>query len=206
MRNLKHILAPSKNKSIFIAIVIGIALIAHYTWMFMSLYRVQSPVVIEFRPPVVSKFTSPVPNIKAEPIHQEKENKPVKVPSVTPTPTSKPKALKINLVKDVEASEVYGYETKTHIMDEMQLRNLPLVEARFGKEGTQLVFKESGLHNDSVNSESGACGLFQAYPCEKMGCELDDVECQLNWGETYITDRYGTPINAYKFWVSNGWY
>ena len=69
-----------------------------------------------------------------------------------------------------------------------------------------LVFKESSLNPYAVNPTSGACGLFQAYPCKKMKCELSDTECQITWGMKYLKARYGTPTNAYKFHLANGWY
>lgn len=77
---------------------------------------------------------------------------------------------------------------------------------RFGEHHTAsleaLVMHESGFNQYAQNGSSGACGLFQAMPCEKMGCSLDDVSCQIDWGFGYIERRYGNPTNAWDFWQS----
>lgn len=77
---------------------------------------------------------------------------------------------------------------------------------RFGEQHTAsleaLVMHESGFNQYAGNKSSGACGLFQAMPCEKMGCSLDDVQCQIDWGFGYIERRYGNPTNAWDFWQS----
>lgn len=69
-----------------------------------------------------------------------------------------------------------------------------------------LIGKESTYNPGAINPTSGACGLFQALPCGKMKCSLDDVDCQLNWGADYIKRRYGNPTNAWKFWQEHNWY
>ena len=69
-----------------------------------------------------------------------------------------------------------------------------------------LVFKESSFNYLSINPTSGACGLFQAYPCKKMKCELIDVDCQIKWGVNYIKGRYGNANNALKFHLVHGYY
>ena len=62
----------------------------------------------------------------------------------------------------------------------------------------------------AVNQSSGACGLFQAYPCEKMKCGLgpNDIECQIDWGYEYIKNRYGNSTGAREFWLAQAphWY
>ena len=70
----------------------------------------------------------------------------------------------------------------------------------------RLVNAESSWNPSAVNSTSGACGLFQAYPCFKMNCGLDDFACQLDWGFGYIKNRYQTPNEAWIFFGNNGWY
>lgn len=62
-----------------------------------------------------------------------------------------------------------------------------------------LLMSESGYNQFATNGESGACGIFQAYPCSKLGCNLQDVDCQINWGFAYIKRTYGTPSNAWAF-------
>ena len=67
-----------------------------------------------------------------------------------------------------------------------------------------IVNRESGWNPNALNRSSGACGLFQALPCSKMGGT--DINNQLNWGMGYIANRYGTPANAYSFWLAHHWY
>lgn len=71
---------------------------------------------------------------------------------------------------------------------------------------TNIVFHESSFDPNATNPSSGACGLFQAYPCQKMQCSMGDYECQINWGLNYIAKRYTDPSNAWEFWKQNGWY
>lgn len=73
-------------------------------------------------------------------------------------------------------------------------------------EATELLSRESSLNPSSVNKSSGACGLGQALPCEKMACSLTDVNCQLNWTKDYIQHRYGTTLAALYHHDMTGWY
>lgn len=66
----------------------------------------------------------------------------------------------------------------------------------------KLLGNESGLRPSAVNPTSGACGMFQAWPCSKMGVSLDDVAGQAKWGMGYIKQRYGSPSKALSFWYS----
>lgn len=70
----------------------------------------------------------------------------------------------------------------------------------------EIINHESGFNLHATNKSSGACGLFQALPCKKMGCELSDAVCQANWGAGYVKARYGTPSNALAFWNAHKWY
>lgn len=65
----------------------------------------------------------------------------------------------------------------------------------------QIVMNESSYNNYAVNPNGGACGLYQAYPCSKMKCELSDVDCQNKWGLSYIKSRYSTPTKAWAYWL-----
>ena len=73
-----------------------------------------------------------------------------------------------------------------------------------------IVARESSWNPNSVNRSSGACGLFQAYPCSKAIKEYPDYmtnyKSQIDWGLNYIKDRYKTPSNAWKFWQEHKWY
>lgn len=65
--------------------------------------------------------------------------------------------------------------------------------------------KESGYRTDAVN-EIGAGGICQAYPMTKMGCDLDDLKCQVDWCISYVENRYKTPTQAYEFHQINNWF
>ena len=60
------------------------------------------------------------------------------------------------------------------------------------------------------NPYSGAYGIPQALPAEKMAAAGPDWETnpatQIEWGLGYIQDRYGTPCEANDFKLANGWY
>lgn len=66
--------------------------------------------------------------------------------------------------------------------------------------------KESGCKTDSVNKDSGACGLGQAYPCKKLPCSLQDYECQDAWFSNYAMSRYGSWQAAYEHKIATGWW
>ena len=69
-----------------------------------------------------------------------------------------------------------------------------------------IITKESNWHPNSVNSSSGACGLAQALPCNKVpGNPLDPVD-SLIWANGYATKRYSSWENAYNFWTSHKWW
>lgn len=73
-----------------------------------------------------------------------------------------------------------------------------------------IVVKESSWNANSVNKSSGACGLFQAYPCSKAIQQYPDYmnnyKSQIDWGLNYIKERYGTPKKAWAFWQEHHWY
>lgn len=73
-----------------------------------------------------------------------------------------------------------------------------------------IVIKESGFNPNSVNKTSGACGLFQAHPCNKAIKQYPDYmtnyKSQIDFGIKYIKGRYGTPTKAWNFWQVHKWY
>lgn len=61
--------------------------------------------------------------------------------------------------------------------------------------------RESGWNPSSHNLFSGACGIPQAYPCSKISDK--SPAGQITWGLDYIAGKYGTPANAWAFWLRN---
>ena len=69
---------------------------------------------------------------------------------------------------------------------------------------------ESQWEVDATNPTSGAYGIPQSLPAEKMASAGDDWETnpatQIEWGLGYIADRYGSPCAANDFKQGNNWY
>jgi len=70
--------------------------------------------------------------------------------------------------------------------------------------------KESGWSYTAMNASSGATGIPQALPGNKMATAGADWQTnpatQISWGLGYITGRYGTPCGAWDSFSSHGWY
>ncbi|MFD4788871.1 transglycosylase SLT domain-containing protein [Streptomyces sp. NPDC058459] len=75
---------------------------------------------------------------------------------------------------------------------------------------SRIVEHESGWNVAAKNSSSGAYGLVQALPAAKMSSAGSDWKTnpatQIKWGLNYMNSRYGSPVQAWNFWQSNGWY
>ncbi|MBO0847285.1 MAG: lytic transglycosylase domain-containing protein [Nocardioides sp.] len=69
---------------------------------------------------------------------------------------------------------------------------------------------ESGWRVDAMNPSSGAYGIPQSLPAEKMASVAPDWRTnpvtQIKWGLGYIRSSYGSPCSAWAFKQSNGWY
>lgn len=70
--------------------------------------------------------------------------------------------------------------------------------------------RESGWSPNAVNKSSGACGIPQSLPCNKMASEGADYrtngKTQIRWGLKYIKNRYGSPSQAWAHSQQKGWY
>ena len=70
--------------------------------------------------------------------------------------------------------------------------------------------KESEWRTSATNPSSGAYGIAQALPGDKMAAAGADwrvnPQTQINWGLDYISSRYGTPCSALDFHYGNNWY
>ena len=92
---------------------------------------------------------------------------------------------------------------------------LEMVLARGWDEGQfacldSLWTKESGWRVDAHNPSSGAHGIPQALPGNKMasaGADWQgDAATQITWGLGYIAGRYGTPCAAWSHSQARNWY
>jgi hypothetical protein len=70
--------------------------------------------------------------------------------------------------------------------------------------------KESGWNHLAENKSSGAYGIPQAYPGDKMKSAGADwrinAATQIRWGLGYIKGRYQSPCGAWTYWQNNNHY
>lgn len=70
--------------------------------------------------------------------------------------------------------------------------------------------RESDWKTTATNASSGAYGVVQSLPAEKMASAGADYRTnyrtQINWGLQYVQDRYGSPCGALNFHYANNWY
>ena len=70
--------------------------------------------------------------------------------------------------------------------------------------------RESHWNVYAENKTSGAYGIPQALPGDKMATVADDWRTnpatQITWGLGYIEGRYGTPCGAWDHSERKGWY
>lgn len=73
-----------------------------------------------------------------------------------------------------------------------------------------IIYHESGCRVDAQNASSGAYGIPQALPGEKMASMGADWRTnpitQLRWMHQYVTGRYGGWQQALAFKLERGWY
>jgi hypothetical protein len=73
-----------------------------------------------------------------------------------------------------------------------------------------LWMRESGWNRFACNHSSGAYGIPQAVPGDKMSSAgpnwRTSARTQIIWGMGYIQGRYGNPWNAWQHELSYGWY
>jgi LysM repeat protein len=75
---------------------------------------------------------------------------------------------------------------------------------------SEIISHESGWNPEATNPGSGAYGLGQALPGNKMASEGADWQTnpvtQLKWALGYMDSRYGSPCDAWNFWQDHSWY
>lgn len=76
----------------------------------------------------------------------------------------------------------------------------------------QMWNRESGWRWNAENRGSGAYGIPQSLPADKMASAgidwRDNAETQIRWGLSYIKNRpqYGSPCKALQWWNEHHWY
>lgn len=70
--------------------------------------------------------------------------------------------------------------------------------------------KESNWRWNAENKGSGAYGIPQSLPADKMASAganwHEDASIQITWGLSYIRSKYGNPSEAWKYSQKVGWY
>ncbi len=70
--------------------------------------------------------------------------------------------------------------------------------------------RESGWNMYAYNASSGAYGIPQSLPGDKMASAgadwRDNAATQIEWGLGYIMNRYGSPCGAWAHSEDAGWY
>ena len=73
-----------------------------------------------------------------------------------------------------------------------------------------IITRESSWNVHATNPSSGAYGLPQSLPAEKMASAgpdwRDNPATQITWGVSYMKSRYGSPCDAKSYWQSHGNY
>jgi hypothetical protein len=74
----------------------------------------------------------------------------------------------------------------------------------------KLWMRESKFETTVRNPHSGAYGIPQALPGSKMAAAGADWRTnpatQITWGLNYISARYGSPCNAWSYWLRHASY
>jgi hypothetical protein len=74
----------------------------------------------------------------------------------------------------------------------------------------EIISHESGWDVTATNPSSGAYGLPQALPGDKMAVDgadwATDATTQIEWALQYMDATYGSPNQAWVFWQANNWY
>lgn len=123
---------------------------------------------------------------------------PAKVAPVKPAPVRKPAApVAVNDPAGAQAYAAGKLSSYGWAPDQMQCLK-------------KLWTKESEWRTTATNPSSGAYGIVQSLPAEKMASSGADYRTnyrtQINWGLGYIKERYGSPCQALNFHYANNWY
>lgn len=85
--------------------------------------------------------------------------------------------------------------------------------AMFGPDyscAANIISHESSWNPHALNAGSGAYGLPQALPGDKMAAAgpdwRDNPATQLAWMKTYVDTRYGGACPAWQWWAGHHWY
>lgn len=142
---------------------------------------------------VVPQAAEPAPAPAPEPA-------PAPAPEPEPAPAPAPEPAPVVAVNDPAGAQAYAagqLASYGWAADQMQCLQT-------------LWTKESDWTTTATNPSSGAYGIVQSLPAEKMASAgadyLTNYRTQINWGLNYIQERYQSPCGALNFHYSNNWY
>jgi outer membrane biosynthesis protein TonB len=147
---------------------------------------------------VVPQAAEPAPAPAPEPAPVEPA--PAPAPEPAPAPAPAPEPAPVVAVNDPAGAQAYAagqLASYGWAADQMQCL-------------VTLWDKESDWTTTATNPSSGAYGIVQSLPAEKMASAgadyLTNYRTQINWGLNYIQERYQSPCGALNFHYANNWY
>jgi hypothetical protein len=155
----------------------------------------------EMRANPASPAPEPAPaEISVAPQAAEPAPAPAPEPAPAPAPAPEPAPAPVVAVNDPAGAQAYAASQLASYgwsADQMQCL-------------TTLWTKESNWTTTATNPSSGAYGIVQSLPAEKMASAgadyLTNYRTQINWGLNYIQERYQSPCGALNFHLSHNWY
>jgi hypothetical protein len=131
---------------------------------------------------------------------QAAEPAPAPAPEPAPAPAPAPEPAPVVAVNDPAGAQAYAAsQLATYGWSADQMQCL-----------VTLWDKESDWTTTATNPSSGAYGIVQSLPAEKMASAgadyLTNYRTQINWGLDYIQERYQSPCGALNFHLSHNWY
>lgn len=120
-----------------------------------------------------------------------------------PAPVAKPvESTKPQMIVATPANEMQQW-----LLDDLKSKGFTVEDYNAAN---TIITRESGWRVDATNASSGAYGLPQALPGNKMGSMGADwqtnYQTQLRWFENYCINRYGGFVQALNAWNTKGWY
>lgn len=128
--------------------------------------------------------------------------------STTTTTTRKAAKKVVKTTKKTTTKKIQKFNIKYNRQEVIDYTHQEVVK-RWGEDQWEATYKlvmhESGFNPNSVNTQSGACGVFQANPCSKTiknGYKdyYTNWKTQVQWGLDYIQIKYKTPSKAWEYW------
>jgi len=142
----------------------------------------------------------PATEISVAPQAAEPAPAPAPKPAPAPAPAPKPAPKPVVAINDPAGAQAYAAGQLASYG--WSADQMPCLKT--------LWTKESDWTTTATNPSSGAYGIVQSLPAEKMASAGADYRTnyrtQISWGLNYIKERYQSPCGALNFHLSNNWY